>query len=1290
MTNILWARAQGRSAGVRLISLCLALAVFTMIVGPSVPMQAVASETTSTPEPSPDELAPGDPAEDPELGDLSALDESPEGEEDSPSETDPVVEPSGETAPQTVSAESAVVEFGEPWVISDRDDYAPGSLVTLSGGDWLGDSAVHLQVNDVIGNSWLLEVQVPVAEDGTFTYAFYLPTWFVAEYLVVATGAETGRVATAVFTDAVLLWRAADPQLNNRSYMPTYDKLSPSGLDALPGISYPFTGAHADPYQHAVAYGPTNASNDLDAVASLTPDGMTLGQVVPFELIVDGAAAGASGVINVKPFWMAKTTNGDDFGFDPAYGVLGAFVDTGDAYHEDSGASATVSGLSWSVVNGGTSNEKILGSVTVSGLQTGDKIIVEMWVVLKGSITEGTNGVIQTGIDSATTPENPDKSFASAAMTCPLRQAEGFLEQIADLSITKSDSPDPVVAGAPITYTMVVTNTSTTVTSYDVVIEDVLDPLTTYVPGSVTISGATPIVGPTFFAGVLNIPLGTMVPGQVATVTFQATANVSLPMSGVADSSDRVNSATVDAATTDDNPANDTATAMTGVIPPVPDISVTKTASPTSVPETGGNVVYTFVITNNNAYHPITITEITDDKFGAGAGPEYDLLPAAKSQNGGMDITLAPGGAFAFTYSATLASDSLTPHTNNVTVTGVDSFQRSDTATDDETVTFTDVPPVISVTKTAIPKSVPEDGGYVTFTVTVYNPGPEDVTLTGLVDDVFGDLTLLASTDLTLPQYIPIGDSYSGWFTVPLSSDTLTPHTNTVTATAVDDEQTEVTDSDDETVTFTDVVPEITVTKTADPTSVPETGGDVTFTVVVENTGTEPVTLTGAVDTVFGTIDVSEFDKTYLVVGDEATYSFTEWLEGEPSSPHEDVVTVTAVDNEETEATDYDDADVTFTDVEPSVDVEKLAEPLHMIMPGGTFDYTADVTNTSPEPVQIMSVEDSLFGTVYEWAEGDPEIWLDPDESRTFEFSIDHTEPGTYLNVVEAAVVDNDGSAASDEAEASVLVTDPGISLEKSSDAPPEGVLSGTLVTYTYVVSNIGDVTLFDAVLVDDQLGQIGTIDELEVGGSRTFTKSTTLTDGVTNIAMVTAIDEYENQVQDSDEVTIDTYLPFTELDLAITKSANRSVADVGDVITYTLTYWNNGDLAAENFTISDDYDERYVTLVDAGGGAASGGVITWTLPGPLTAAGGKQTLTYSVRVKDDMPEGRTNVDNVVVIRHPRDSNDSNDTASHRVVVEVDEPFLPFTGAEYLLLILAVIIAGVVGLALRLASHKSS
>ena len=140
-----------------------------------------------------------------------------------------------------------------------------------------------------------------------------------------------------------------------------------------------------------------------------------------------------------------------------------------------------------------------------------------------------------------------------------------------------------------------------------------------------------------------------------------------------------------------------------------------------------------------------------------------------------------------------------------------------------------------------------------TFTFRVTNTGVEDVTVTSLTDTVFGDLN--GQGTCATGGLIPVGDSYTCELTVTLSGDAGNPHVNSVTAIAVDDEGTTDDDSDDETVTFSDSPPVIDVTKTADPTSVPETGGPVTFTFRVTNTGVEDVTVTSLTDTVFGDLN---------------------------------------------------------------------------------------------------------------------------------------------------------------------------------------------------------------------------------------------------------------------------------------------------------------------------------------------------------------------------------------------------------------------------------------------------
>jgi hypothetical protein len=266
-----------------------------------------------------------------------------------------------------------------PFIQSDKADYAAGELVTLTGGNWQGDTQVRIFVNDDIWQSWSRDVNVDVAADGTIIDSFNLPTWFVATYKVVATGRQTGRVVTTLFTDSPgsysIKWYAADPDVNRAPYLPTYDKVKPGSITCP-------TERASDPMQNAVAYGPTFSSSNLDAVTSLMPRTMALGQIVPFEIeiAVSGSTAPENGTIQFIGSWLAKTTNGDDFGFDPTQGVICAFVDYGDVGTVDPLENAKVDNYSFVRKGSGTNNDRTEGTVQVSGLDSGDNVIVEVWV----------------------------------------------------------------------------------------------------------------------------------------------------------------------------------------------------------------------------------------------------------------------------------------------------------------------------------------------------------------------------------------------------------------------------------------------------------------------------------------------------------------------------------------------------------------------------------------------------------------------------------------------------------------------------------------------------------------------------------------------------------------------------------------------------------------------------------------------------------------------------------------------------------------------------------------------
>jgi hypothetical protein len=79
-------------------------------------------------------------------------------------------------------------------------------------------------------------------------------------------------------------------------------------------------------------------------------------------------------------------------------------------------------------------------------------------------------------------------------------------------------------------------------------------------------------------------------------------------------------------------------------------------------------------------------------------------------------------------------------------------------------------------------------------------------------------------------------------------------------------------------------------------------------------------------------------------------------------------------------------------------------------------------------------------------------------------------------------------------------------------------------VTYTYVVTNTGDTTLFDVSVDDDVIGHIGDIAELAPGESVTLTKDWELPNhagAVTNVGTATGTDVLGKTVTADDDANV-------------------------------------------------------------------------------------------------------------------------------------------------------------------------
>jgi len=172
---------------------------------------------------------------------------------------------------------------------------------------------------------------------------------------------------------------------------------------------------------------------------------------------------------------------------------------------------------------------------------------------------------------------------------------------LADLSVTKTDAPDPVGVGGNLAYTITVNNAGPAAAS-NVTLNDPLPTGTTFV--SCTPSVGTCTGPPPGSTGTVTADLGTIPSAGSATITL--VVNVNAGAGSVVN-----NTATVSSPTADNNLANNSATATTSVTTAAAtDLSITKSDSPDPV-LSGGTITYTITVDNLGAISATSV-EVSD------------------------------------------------------------------------------------------------------------------------------------------------------------------------------------------------------------------------------------------------------------------------------------------------------------------------------------------------------------------------------------------------------------------------------------------------------------------------------------------------------------------------------------------------------------------------------------------------------------------------------------------------------------------------------------------------------
>jgi uncharacterized repeat protein (TIGR01451 family) len=353
-------------------------------------------------------------------------------------------------------------------------------------------------------------------------------------------------------------------------------------------------------------------------------------------------------------------------------------------------------------------------------------------IVAQGSTITQTDSVSSTTVD-------PNGSNNSATVNTQVGSS-------ADLAITNTASPIPVLANTHITYTQVVTNNGPSAAP-SVTLTDVLPANTT----SVSLTGPP---GWTCTLATLICTNPSLAPGAPATITYIVNVN-----SGTTSGTAINETASVASSVTDPNLTNNSATAADVVATATQaDLITTNSPSATSV-TAGSSVTYTQAVTNNgpavtNAGMTFTQTTPPNTTFQSMTPPAGWTCGTVPPVGGTGTITCTLAGTLAVngtaTFSLVLQVAAATPSRTNITDTATATAGNMPPGITTNTASATVVVASansadMAIVKTGSPNPVTE-GTPLTYTLTVTNNGAASATNVTVTDTLPSAVTYLQTT----------------------------------------------------------------------------------------------------------------------------------------------------------------------------------------------------------------------------------------------------------------------------------------------------------------------------------------------------------------------------------------------------------------------------------------------------------------------------------------------------------------------------------------------------------------
>jgi len=751
----------------------------------------------------------------------------------------------------------------------------------------------------------------------------------------------------------------------------------------------------------------------------------------------------------------------------------------------------------------------------------------------------------------------------------------------AEIKVTKegviedTDMNGLIEPGDMILYTFEVTNCGD-VTLTNIVIVDPLitvtgNPIATLALGasSTAISGSYPLTQDEIDAGMYE---------NQATVT--GTDPGGEPVDDLSDDPNDLEDVDVEG---DDEPDDPTVV----IIPQTASITITKTSDISglqSPPQPGDIILYTFEVCNTGT---VTLTDIT-------------VNDPLVSVTGGPMITLAPMTCDNMTFSGsfTIDSDDIASGgvMNTATTMGTDPSGETVDDMDDENVMLESMPG-IGLTKIADAsnlQSPPMDGDIITYTFEVCNTGNVDLTNVTVSDPM---VTVMGTSITLLTVNACDNMTFTGTYSIDQSDIDAAMFMNTAMATGFDPNGEELMDDSEQNVPLNQS-PAIEVIKNGvfndeNMDGIAQEFETITYMFIVQNTGNvtltnivinDPlVTITGgpiaslapdAIDnmTFTGTYSLSQQDV------DDGSVMNTATVTGmDPGG--EDVENM---DDEETFYTQFPEIMLFKSSVFDDNNMDGLAQP------GETITYTFTVTNTGNVTLTNIMITDPLFAVAGTLASLAPNASDNTTFTGTYVIDQDDINVGEVPNTATVNGTDPNGDDVEDmDDELTSLPAVPAIMLVKNSvfnDTNMDGLAQvGETITYTFTITNTGNVTLFNVILDDPLLTIVGNPIPVLLPGAvdnTTYTGTVILDQDdidagqVDNTAIVMGTTLGDEEVMDPDTEMTD--LPqMPGIELIKTGSFNDTNMDgfgqVGETITYTFTVTNIGNVTLTNVNVTDN-----------------------------------------------------------------------------------------------------------------------